>query len=316
MDSVSPEFISNNQGYDRSHKQRLECLICNYHVDLNDKSAFSTFFCNVRAFRDEKFPIWRCPTCQTIHCLDVVDIDSYYAKYPFAEAKLTLPFRLCYQNLCQKMIEHGFSKTHSFLDYGCGNGLVVQYLRENGFANAYGYDPYAPKESFGDATVLQRGPFDYILLQDIIEHVEDPHALLSKLDSLLAPGGYLLLGTPNATNIDINRPELSNYYNAVHVPYHIHIYTREVVESLGKQQGWEVVKFFNRGYDDTRWFGLNTRTWNEYQRLSDGTFDVIFEEINIWQALKSYRFLFYAFFGYWLSLRTDMTIMFRKKITD
>jgi 2-polyprenyl-3-methyl-5-hydroxy-6-metoxy-1,4-benzoquinol methylase len=308
--SVSSQFYEK-----RTSKQRLECLICDYHIDQNDESAFVPFPCNVRAFKDETFKVWRCPNCSTIHCLDVVDIDHYYAKYPFAEAQLTLPFRLCYQTFYKQLIKHGLSQTHSILDYGCGNGLVVNYLRQNGFANTHGYDPYAPKDGFGDATILQKAPFDYILLQDIIEHVEDPHDLLTKLDSLLSPGGYILIGTPDAANIDLTRPELSNYYNAVHVPYHLHIYTRESIESLGIRQGWEVVDFFDRGYDDTRWFGLNTRTWNEYQRHSDGTFNVVFEPFKPWKALTSYRFIFYAIFGYWLSLHTDMTFVFRKSIS-
>lgn len=297
----------------RTSKQRLDCLICNYHIDPNNESAFVTFSCNVRAFKDEKFKVWRCPGCGTIHCLDVVDLAHYYAKYPFAQAKLTLPLRLCYRNLGRQLTKHGFSKTDSFLDYGCGHGMVVQYLRECGFANSHGYDPYAPQEGFGNPTTLQRRPFDYILLQDVIEHVEDPNALLSELNALLAPGGHILIGTPNAANIDLTQPSLSDSYNEVHVPYHLHIYTREALESLGCRQGWKSVDFFDRPFHDLPpGFGVNARAWNEYQRLLDGTIDVIFEPIKYWKALTSYRFLFYTIFGYWLSYRTGMAVMFHK----
>jgi|SRR6476661_4081583 len=297
---------------ERTNEQRLECLICNYRILLNDESAFVTFPCNVRAFKDETFKVWRCPGCMTIHCLDVVDLAHYYAKYPFAQAKLTWSLRLCYQNLFQQLIKHGFSQTHSFLDYGCANGLFVQYLRQRGFANCHGYELYAPQEGFGDPTILQQDPFDYISLQDVIEHVEDPNTLLYELDALLAPGGYILLGTPNAANIDLTQSSVSDYYNAVHVPYHLHVYTRESLESLGRRQGWEPVDFFDKPYYDTRWFGLNARAWNKYQSLFDGTINVIFEPIQLWKALSCYKFWFYAIFGYWLSLRTGMAVMFHK----
>jgi SAM-dependent methyltransferase len=292
-------------------KQRLECY-CNSCINPNDDSAFVTFSCNVRAFKSETFKVWQCPNCLTIHCLDTVDLAHYYAKYPFAQATLTLPLRLCYRNLYQQLTKHGFSKTHSLLDYGCANGLFVKYLRQRGFSNCHGYDPYAPQESFGDATILQQGAFDYILLQDVIEHVEDPTALLSELDTLLAPGGHILVGTPNAANIDLTQPNVSDYYNPVHVPYHLHLYTRESIEALGCRQGWKPVDFFDRPYHDTRWFGLNARAWNEYQRLADGTINVIFEPIKLGKVLTSYSFLFYAIFGYWLSFRTEMTVMFHK----
>ncbi len=297
---------------ERTSEQRLNCLICNHHIELNDEFAFVIFPCNVRAFKGETFKVWQCPSCKTIHCLDVVDLAHYYAKYPYAQATLTWPLRFCYRNLYRQLTKHGFSKTHSLLDYGCANGLFIQYLRQRGFANCHGYDPYAPQEGVGDPTTLQRGPFDYISLQDVIEHVEDPNALLYELDALLAPGGHILIGTPNAANIDLTQPIVSDYYNAVHVPYHLHIYTRESLESLGRRQGWEPVDFFNLPYYDTSLFGVNTRAWNEYQRQLDGTINVIFEPIKLGKALTSYKFIFYAIFGYWLSFQTGMAIMFHK----
>jgi SAM-dependent methyltransferase len=303
---------SSQHHYQGTSKQRLECSICNHRIDPKDESAFVTYSCNVRDFKDETFKVWRCPDCRTIHCLDVVDLPHYYAKYPIAQATLTLPYRFCYQNLCRQLTRHGFAKTHSFLDYGCANGIVIQYLRERGFANCYGYDPYGTQEGFGNPTTLHKGPFDYILLQDVIEHVEDPHALLSELDALLAPGGHILIGTPNAANIDLNQPSVSDYYNEVHVPYHLHLYTRSSLESLGRRQGWKPVDFFDRPYHDTPWFSVNTRAWNQYQRLFDGSINVVYEAIKPWKALTSYSYMFYAIFGYWLSFRTGMSVMFHK----
>lgn len=293
-------------------QKRLDCLICNHHIDPNNESALVTFSCNIRAFRNETFQVWRCPGCRTIHCLDFVDISHYYAKYPISQATLTWPYQFCYKNLYQQLTKHGFSKTHSFLDYGCANGLFIQYLQERGFTNCHGYDPYGPQQGFGDPTNLKRGLFDYILLQDVIEHVENPHVLLYELDSLLAPGGYILIGTPNADHIDLNQPNVSDYYNEVHVPYHLHLYTRESLEFLGCRQGWESVDFFDRPYHDTPWFSVNTRAWNQYQRLFDGTINTVFESINPWKALTCYKYLFYAMFGYWFSFKTGMSVMFRK----
>jgi SAM-dependent methyltransferase len=293
------------------NQQRLECF-CHYHINPNNSSQFATFPCNVRAFTGETFKVWRCPNCQTIHALDAINLDCYYAKYPVSDATLTWPYRIIYRKLHQRLLKHGFSKTHSLLDYGCGaNGLFLQYLKQKGFTNCYGYDPYGSPESFGNLTVLQQKPFNYILLQDVIEHIDDPDALLSELNHLLAPGGYILIGTPNAANIDLTRPDISDHYNPIHAPYHLHLYTPKTLESLGSRQGWEAVEFFDRAYYDIP-FVLNTRAWNEYQRLLDGTLNVILEPIKIWKALTSYKYLFYAIFGYWLSFKTDMALMFRK----
>ncbi|MBW4673380.1 MAG: class I SAM-dependent methyltransferase [Desmonostoc geniculatum HA4340-LM1] len=318
MSNYSELTFHNNsdsiKSYQEQNKnQRIECLICNYRIQLDNKSAFSNFPCNVRAFQDESFKVWRCPNCQTIHCLDVVDLEKYYAQYPIAKAKLSWQHLLTYRNIYQRLTKHGLSKTHSILDYGCGvNGLFLQYIRQRGYVNSYGYDPYAPKDGFGNPEILEKGPFDYILLQDVLEHEEDPSELLHKLNSLLSPNGYILIGTPNASNIDLNQPELSDYYNEVHVPYHLHLYTRETLESLGNSQEWIPLEFFGRTYSDTLWFGFNSRAWNEYQRLCDRSIDVIYEDIKPWKILTSYKFFFYAIFGYWLNLPTGMAILFRK----
>jgi 2-polyprenyl-3-methyl-5-hydroxy-6-metoxy-1,4-benzoquinol methylase len=297
-----------------TNKQRLVCSVCNYRVDPNNESAFATFPCRIRALMDEQFKVWRCPDCGTIHCLEVVDLDYYYSKYPFEDAQLVWPLRIFYGNLCRQLTKHGFSKQHSFLDYGCGkHGLFVQYLQEKGFINARGYDPYAPQDGLGDGSLLQPGAFDFVSSQDVIEHVEDPNAFLSDIDRLVAPGGYILIGTPNADGIALDQPNVDDHCFSLHVPYHLHIYTRETLESLGKNQGWEPVTFFDRKYDDTLWFCLNNRAVNAYMSVFDGSMDILGEPLRLGKAFTSPNFLLQAFFGYWLSFHAGMGVMFRKE---
>jgi 2-polyprenyl-3-methyl-5-hydroxy-6-metoxy-1,4-benzoquinol methylase len=44
-----------------------------------------------------------------------------------------------------------------------------------------------------------RAPFEGILLLAVLEHVADPAAILSRLSSLLSPGGCLIVTTPHPT---------------------------------------------------------------------------------------------------------------------
>lgn len=46
-------------------------------------------------------------------------------------------------------------------------------------------------------TVAARGPFDAVLLLAVLEHVSSPGAVLSRVASLLAPGGRVIATTPH-----------------------------------------------------------------------------------------------------------------------
>lgn len=307
--SISDAAVVQSQ----TSKQRLDCSICNYHLDLSDASQLFKFSCNVRAFRDASFNVWRCPQCQTIHCLEVVDLDHYYSKYPIAAAVAHNSAKACFRNIYRRLKKHGFSKSHTLLDYGCGgNGLFVQYLRGLGYTQSYGYDPYSQNPTFSSPDILRNTPFDYVFSQDVIEHVEEPDQFLNQLDQLVASGGYIFVGTPNADNIDLSKPEVAEYYNEVHVPYHLHMYNRATLERLGAELNWQPVEFFERPFHDLL-IGMNSRAWNQYIRLFDGSLDVIYEPSQVWKAISSPKFWFYALFGYWLSFQTNMAMVFQKK---
>jgi SAM-dependent methyltransferase len=220
-----------------------------------------------------------------------------------------------YEKLCQQLTKHWFSKSYSLLNYGWGvQRLFLQYLRQEGFTNCYVYDSYASEEGFGNPKSLQQGAFDYILLQNVIEYVEDHHVLLSQLNSLLSPGSYLLICTRDAVSIKLNQPDSNHYSNERYVPYLLHIYFRESLELLAFFPGWDFLDFFHRSYSNMYWFGFNTSVWTEYQRLFNNSVNIFYEPIKLWKVLTFYAFIFYSIFGYELSLRTYTFLIFRRRI--
>ncbi len=93
------------------------------------------------------------------------------------------------------------------LDYGCGNGNLLLKIKSLGITGGIGYDfdpvacSYATSiglEAYDDmGEVACKGPFDYIFLNHVVEHLytlED----LAILHKLLAPGGMLIVRTPNS----------------------------------------------------------------------------------------------------------------------
>jgi SAM-dependent methyltransferase len=100
------------------------------------------------------------------------------------------------------------------LDVGCGTGFLLEALAHRGFSGIgidlspesvahsrrrlaeLGADDRLRAE-VGSAYEPPEGPFDLIALTDVLEHLEDPRACLRALRPQLAPGGLVVISTPN-----------------------------------------------------------------------------------------------------------------------
>ena len=101
----------------------------------------------------------------------------------------------------------------SALDVGCGAGLLAEPLARMGAkvtavdaapelitaakAHAAGAGLTIDYRAVGVEAVGER--FDLVTAMEVVEHVADPRAFVASLAARLAPGGLLILSTPNRT---------------------------------------------------------------------------------------------------------------------
>ncbi|MEA2757314.1 MAG: hypothetical protein QOJ54_3603 [Aliidongia sp.] len=103
------------------------------------------------------------------------------------------------------------------LDFGGGDGDFAALLAEEGFPTAV-YEPSAERAArvaeklagrpgfLGTIGHDDEAQFDTIFLVEVIEHVLDADlpAVLARLDRLLAPGGRIIISTPNNEDLEEN----------------------------------------------------------------------------------------------------------------
>jgi 2-polyprenyl-6-hydroxyphenyl methylase/3-demethylubiquinone-9 3-methyltransferase len=130
------------------------------------------------------------------------------------------PVRLAY--IRDRMNQHWSLDEHSrtplegksALDVGCGAGLLAEPLARLG-AQVTAIDAapeliaVAREHAAGQRLTIDyraaaveevEGQYDLITALEVIEHVAEPQAFIAALSRRLAPGGLLILSTPNATS--------------------------------------------------------------------------------------------------------------------
>lgn len=284
----------------------LTCNLCDARSS-EDSVETAEAKCDVRAFASERFRVWRCPGCRSIHSRDAVDLAHYYAGYPFHSPALDWRIRAICRNMCNRLTDAGVGTDAQLLDYGCGGGTLIAYLKECGFTHAVGFDEF--QEGFKDRAVLDR-QHTVLVSQDVIEHVLEPRELIDTFDRLVAPGGIIAIGTPNAENIDLARPEY--FVHALHQPFHTHLLSRQWLLDAGAQRGWKLLRYYDREFINTLVPFVNLRFAQHYAACFDDTMDAAFEvRVDSWK-LWSPLTLYYGLFGYFLSERTGGMAIFRK----
>lgn len=146
----------------------------------------------------------------------------------------------------------------TMLDVGAGAGLLVKEGKARGL-DAVGVEPsralvQAGIEKFqvqlhaGEYPhpALAGRTFDLVFLIDVIEHVADPVGLLKHLAAALAPGGALVLVTPDVRSLCAHLPgQRWWHFRLAHVGY----FDRQTLGKAAAAAGLRPVRFFR-----AKWF--------------------------------------------------------------
>jgi 2-polyprenyl-3-methyl-5-hydroxy-6-metoxy-1,4-benzoquinol methylase len=81
----------------------------------------------------------------------------------------------------------------------------------------------------------------------VLEHVRDPGAALRRLRSLLDPGGWIVVSTPNIANWSVRLLLLAGRFEyterGIMDRTHVHFFTRRTLLRLLRDNGFAVTRF-------------------------------------------------------------------------
>ncbi len=289
------------------NKHAYYCNLCDYKTDQANEDDLGKIRGNTEKYLNQTFPLWRCPKCLTIHSLKAVDFAEIYEDYPLNHMrKLDIYARHTMANLLQRLKKAGVKKTDSILDYGCGNGVFLDFLSMKGLKLVEGYDPFV--EKFNKKPEKQ---YDVVVLNDVLEHVEEPGELLDTVIKLVRPGGILYVGTADSAGVD-SMKHLEKHTMRLHQPFHRKIITQKKLRELGESRGFQELAVYTRSYMDTLFPFGNYRFLDEFSAALGHNLDKALDPKSASIVIKKPVLLFYAFVGYFFPSADEPAVIWRK----
>ncbi|MCX6623769.1 MAG: class I SAM-dependent methyltransferase [Acidobacteria bacterium] len=209
---------------------------------------------------------FRCPRCGLVSTYpypDAAAIEAHYAARYREGNYQTLRdnagcYRAVYQGLARIYLSDAARLGLNFegarlLDIGCFTGGFLEVMAAHGL-DVYGEElqPEAVAEAnrkfpgrvFPAAGAGDHFPamhFEAVSMNAVIEHVVDPVKLLSRAAGLLAPGGFLMLETPDCSSF------FARLLGRFWMPYapveHIHLFSRRSLAQALRRAGFEGLRF-------------------------------------------------------------------------
>jgi 2-polyprenyl-3-methyl-5-hydroxy-6-metoxy-1,4-benzoquinol methylase len=166
------------------------------------------------------------------------------------------------------------------VDMGCGNGTFISLFRDRGW-ELYGSDfsptaieiakqhfpgigfSLADAQSLSGELTSKLGTFDVVISTEVIEHVYNPRGFLQTCNSLLKPGGTLVLTTPYhgyLKNLMLAvTGKLDGHFTVLWDHGHIKFWSVKTISAVLKEMGFGEIEITGGGRIPYLWKSMVVR---------------------------------------------------------
>ncbi|MGI8730949.1 MAG: methyltransferase domain-containing protein [Solirubrobacteraceae bacterium] len=175
---------------------------------------------------------------------------GYFERYPCGESYDADERQRRYENSRRVRFMRRHVPAGRMLEIGSASGYFLEAARDAGF-DAQGIEPvrsYADRasERFGlpvtagfiEQIELEPNSFDVVCAWHVVEHLNDPRAVLGRIRAALKPGGTLLLEVPNISSIKSVRRKAG--WEHLDAERHVGHYQPSSARALLARAGYEI----------------------------------------------------------------------------
>jgi 2-polyprenyl-3-methyl-5-hydroxy-6-metoxy-1,4-benzoquinol methylase len=159
-----------------------------------------------------------------------------------------------------------------------------------------------------DLHALRDNGHDLIIMRQLLEHLRDPQAAVSGLAKKLAPGGLMVVDTPNRGGLDYQLFK-KKYWGGYHVPRHFHLLNQDALVKIMERAGLTIHR---KGYLPSMGFWIislrNMLGMNSIQRGKS-----IFEFLRYKNLLVAGFFIFFDLVRAKLGFQTSNQFVIAQK---
>jgi 2-polyprenyl-3-methyl-5-hydroxy-6-metoxy-1,4-benzoquinol methylase len=291
----------------------MECKICKNTDTLKEYKVREMMF----GFRDE-FSYLECEKCGCLQIAEIpVNISKYYPSnyYSYSTPTSQIKSKLFeifkrkrdhyeifkegilgnimskfFPNISFKILaEISITKKSKILDVGCGSGGFLYKLKNIGFNNISGVDPFITDDiTYDNGLIIRKKMFeevhekqDLIMFHHSFEHMSNPFETLQNVSKLLHKGGCCMIRVPTVSSFAWQH--YRENWVQLDAPRHFFLHSQESIALMAKKVSLTVEKIV---YDSKDFQFLGSERYLKDISLTDAISD---KEIFSSEEIKSFK---------------------------